>query len=391
MLFKICGFAFALSAAFSCHGSDPFNVKEGNELTLGVRAEYGVDDNLLYSDENKLQESFLKVVPTANIQTQFEQHLIQLNASTEHVRYQDDSDNNHSNVSVEPSYQYRFSAKQGIYVQGKYNDMFQARGTGLTLGEPLSVEVGDNKVSSGIESGYFYGQKSSTAKLKVAFGYEQERYQTRRYLTRVFDSESTFINPSFDYLVGGGSYFASDITLERIEFKNNPLQNRDKYVGLMGFKWQSTNITDVAILVGYQEIQFKDSILANDSAFKWRINVNWNPLEDVKLRLSSERDFALASRLQDSYRLVDNHRLALSKKWNDYVNLLAELSFSQEEIIASTFNEKEDYLGAIIEVQYLRNHWLSFYLRYQLEILAASGERYDYHKNSLLLGINVTL
>ena len=378
-------------AALHCHANDPFNVKEGNELTVSISTEVGKDDNSLYSDENKLRESFLKLVPTAYMQTQFERHLITINAEAEHVRYQKQTDNNHSNISVKPSYQYRFTPNQGVYLQGQYQDQFQERGTGLTLGEPLSIDVGDSLTFTALESGFIYGSKSSIAKLKLAAGFQEQRYQTRRDETRLFDSQSTYLNPTFDYLVGGGSYFASDIKLERIEFKHNVLQSRDKYVGLLGFKWQSTNITELAMLVGYQEINFEQSTLDNDSALKWRFNVNWNPLEGFHLRLSSERDFALANRLQDSYRLVDHHRLALSKKWNDYVNVLAGLTFSQEEVIGSTFIEKEDYFRAMIELQYLRNTWLSFYFRWQADTLEASVDRYDYQKNSLLFGINVTL
>lgn len=380
--------SFITVAGFAQTGG---NTKAGNELTFTLNSELGVIDNFFYEEHNTDQVSFLKILPKISIQTQFERHLIQLLTESEHVTFNGFSQDNYSDFSIKPSYLYKFAPKQTFFVNGLIKEQYELRGTGLSLGEADSLTVGDTLQSHYLHGGFLYGSHDSVAKMAIKIGQENSRYRTRRNLTRLLDRESVFINPSFDYLIGGGSYFSTEIKAEHISYKRNEGLSKNKYIGLVGFKWQPSIITDLTLLLGYQEIQFEQSVLPNDSAIKWRINLGWKPLVDLDFTLLSERDFSEANKLQDSYRLVDNTILGVRKRWDNYIEVKANVGYSSEDVISPSKLTTEDYLTTTISMNYQRNSWLSFYFTYDFKGLDASVSGLNYQRNSLSLGFNVTL
>lgn len=362
-----------------------------NEMVFTIHSEVGAVDNFLYDNNNTEHTSFFKLLPTITIKTEFEHHLVQLLAESEHVSFQAFSQDNYSNFNIAPSYQFKPAINQTFFVNTRFSEQYEARGTGLSLGNARALWVGDTKQTAELQGGFLYGREDSVAKLRFVIGQNTNRYKTRRDVTRILDRNSVYINPSFDYLIGGGSYFTSEIKAERVSYKHNEALSKNKYVGLLGFKWQPSTITDLALLLGYQEIQFEQSALANDSAIKWRVNLGWKPLEDLSFTLMSERDFAEANKLQDSYRLVDNLVVGVHKKWHDYLAINARVGFNSQDVVSPMQLTTEDYLTTNIAIHYQRNSWLSFYFTYDFKGLDASISSLDYQRNSLSIGFNATL
>lgn len=382
---------FLSLTAVSSAAQSVVNTKVGNELTFALQSEVGVIDNFFYENSSTEQANFIKLRPKLKIQTQFNRHLVQLMAESEHASFQKFSQDNYSNFIISPSYQYKLATNQTMFVNALLKEQYEARGTGLSLGNAHLLLVGDTKQNSYVNGGFLYGSQNSVAKLSVTLGQENSRYTTRRDITKLLDKQSVFINPSFDYLIGGSSYFSTEIKAEHISYKRNEALSKNKYVGLVGFKWQPSNITDLTLLLGYQEIQFEQSVLANDSAIKWRVNLGWQPLDNLDFSLMSERDFSEANKLQDSYRLVDNTILGVRKRWDDYIEVKASVGYSSEDVISSSNLSTEDYLTTTISMNYQRNSWLSFYFTYDFKGLDASVSGLNYQRNSLSLGFNVTL
>lgn len=367
------------------------NTQSGNELTFALQSEVGVIDNFFYEKGSTEQVNFIKLQPKLKIQTQFERHLIQLLSESEHLSFQKFSQDNYSNFSIAPSYQFKLATNQTLFVNALVRERHEARGTGLTLGNAQALSVGDTKRNSNIHGGFLYGSKNSVAKLSLTLGQEHSSYTTRRESTKLLDKESIFINPSFDYLIGGASYFSTELKVEQISYKRNEALSKNKYVGLAGFKWKPSTITDLTLLLGYQEIQFEQSALANDSAIKWRVNLGWQPLDGLAFTLLSERDFSEANKLQDSYRLVDNTVLSIRKRWNDHFDIKSSFGYSSEEVISKSGIATENYLTTQVSMSYQSNSWLSLYLTYDFKGLDASITDLEYQRNSLSLGFSVTL
>lgn len=368
-----------------------FDLQKGNILRAKVSTEFGYTDNFLSEAEDLKETSFLLLRPTLFLQTEFEHSLLQINLDTKHYKYQNFSSDDHSNFTITPKYHYKFDTNKSVYFSGEMRNEFEVRGTGLSRGEAELLKTADEKNTYLGKLGFLYGHAESVAKLNFEMGIDNSRFSTRREQTSLVDGKEFFANNSFDYLFSDNSYITTDLNYKIIEFKNNPLLDKVKYVGLVGFKWTSTEITQFDFLVGYQKINFDNSILQNDSAFKWRVDVNWRPTLLTHLRVFSERDFEETNQLSNSYRVVDSYNLTINSSITDFFNASVDIGYRQEDIFFETDKNNENYFLAKLTLNYQRNDWLSLFLSYSYNQVDSNIVNNNSTVNGISVGFSATI
>lgn len=370
---------------------DEFNTASGNLFNLSLHTEIGQIDNFLFANQNKQNTTFIVLSPSLALQTQFDNQLFNLEFESEHVKYQDFSQDDHTNFTLAPSYQYKIAANKAFFIKTTLANIYENRGTGLTLGNANLLSKGDTRETTNFTTGYLYGSQDSVAKLSAELGQFNHQYKTRRGNTYFLDQQKHYANISFDYLLSGQSYLATNITYQDINFEHNNVLNKKKYTALAGVKWQTTEISQLTILLGYQQIKFAQPAFNDDDGFKWRFDWQWHPIYSTKVAISTERDFQEANRLSNSYRIVDNFDINITTELSEYLKVIAMLGNKREKVIYQQSDEEERYLFSQFQVQYQRNEWLSFYLKYQYYDLDASQIVLDYQRNSISIGFDVTL
>ena len=373
------------------NGQNVVQYQVGNHFDMSVMTEFGITDNFLYEKSNEQSTSFWQVAPRLYLQTQTDNQLFSINTQFNHFKFSKFSQDDHSNVKIEPRYLLKFSEDKTLFIKGKLHSHYEYRGTGLSLGDAESLNQGDEKENSNFSAGYVYGVTESVAKLQFEAGLQSNKYNSRRDITRLLDQEERYIKLSFDYLFGSGSYLATNFIYQTIEFEHQPEQDKTKSTALLGIKWNKSTITQFNMLLGYQEIVFNNSQIADDDGFKWRIDANWHPVDSMLITMKSERSFDEANRLSNSYRLADSHSIKIHKQFSDFIDFSADMIFNQEQIIYTDNETTENYLTGILQVDYNPNDWLSVYLRYHYSDLDASELNLGYEKNSLLIGFSVNI
>lgn len=377
--------------SFSTIAQDEFNTDSGNFFKLSLNTEVGQIDNFLYQSQHEQQIAYLALSPTIEIQTQFDRQLFSLDFNSQHKKYQDFSIDDHTNYTLSPSYQYKLDDNKGLFINASLANVYENRGTGLTLGNATTLNKGDELEMSNFSGGYLFGSKDSVAKLTVEVGQHNQKYNTRRDKTYLLDQQKSFADVAFDYLLSGQSYLASNISVEKRVSKYNSLLDKEKYTALVGVKWQTTEISQLALLVGYQQIKFDNSVFSDDDGFKWRFDWRWHPIYSTKLTLSTERDFEEANRLSNSYRVVDNYNMNVTSELTEFFNVSALIGSKKERIIFQQAEETENYVFTQIQVNYQSSEWISFYVKYEYNDLDTSKMNFNYQRNSISLGFNVTI
>jgi hypothetical protein len=396
MKIKYCNHSFVivlfiLFNSLIASANDEFNTESGNYFYLSLNAEVGKIENFLFADKNEQDTAYLDLSPTLNLQTQFQRQLFNLDFESKHRKFQNFSKDDYTDYTLSPRYQYKLSDNKALYINTSLSNLYEMRGTGLTLGNGTALSKGDELERSTISGGYLFGSKDSVAKFKVNAGHYTSKYQTRRDTTYRLDQQMNFVDLSFDYLLSGESYLATNIGVDKINFKYNPLLDKEKYIALVGVKWQTTEISQVALLLGYQQIKFNESSFANDDGFKWRFDFNWHPIYSTRVAFKTERDFEEANRLSDSYRVVDYYNIKITSRFTDFFEAVAVIGSNREEIIYQNSKEVENYLFSNFQLNYQRNEWLSFYVKYDFYDLDSSDIQLNYQRNSISLGFNVSI
>ena len=376
--------------ASGCYSAFVFAEAE-NKLDLSVEAEAGYIDNFLYQVTDEESTAFYNLSSLLAFESKRRQSLFNVNAKVNSYVFQDFKDDNHTDFSFMPEYQFKFAQNQRLYMSAHWRNSYVYRGTGLSLGEAISQKEGDEKEDVGAKLGFEYGNADSQARLNVALSYNEGEFSTRRDQTNILDSEIIDLTSSFDYLLSGKTYMAFDADYRKVDYPNNPLNNRDSFTGLVGVKWQTTVISELSFLIGYQNLKFENNAAQDDDAFKWRFDYTWRPSDFTKVHILSDRKFEESNRLTNSYRLGETYQMDVSHAFTDHINIFAAISFNNEDFITPENKQEENYIGAELALNYRRNEWVSFSLNYQYKSLNANYADIDYLYNSLSLGVKVSL
>ncbi len=391
LLFPLATLGLILLTSFPLQAQTNFALEAGNKFTAKLLAEYGQISNFLNKNDGEESTNFIKVEPSVFIQTQLSRHLLQIEANVSHYQFNDFSEDDHSNLFFKPNYYFKIDHNKTLFADIKLQEEYEYRGTALSLGDASSISTGDNKKTVAANIGYLYGQIDSVAKLRLSIGQEDFRYKTRRTQNQLLDRVDNNAAASVDYLLSGKTYFTVDLDYIQAKFKNNKALNNDEYSVLVGMKWQSTAATQVEALVGYQALAFEDDSFASDSAFKWRVDLNWQPTLFNKVNINTQRNYETTNRIEESYRVVDSTNLQVTHQFTDYFQTSAAIGYRQEKIIYIAKTDKENYLYSEIKLNYQRNDWLNVFAGFVFTELEANVERLNYQGHSLSLGFSVII
>ena len=387
LVIPIVGFGSCIIA----HAQTDFSFESGNQLKTQLSAEYGQISNFLNKSDNKKSTGYFKLEPSVFLQTQMSRHLIQLNGKISHYKFADFSEDDHSDLLLEPKYFFKLDSNKTLFTEIKWAEAYESRGTGLSLGDAESLTTGDDKKTVSTNFGYLYGQEGSVAKLKLSIGQKDFRYKTRREKNQLLDRKDIIAKAAFDYLLSGKTYFAIDLDYTQSDFKHNSALNKNKYAALIGVKWQSTAITQLQALVGYHELNFDDKSLAKDNGFKWRADLDWRPTDFIRVNINTLRDFETVNRIADSYRVVDSTNLQVSNQFTELFKASAAIGYREEEIVYPEKTDNEDYFYSEVTLKYQRNEWLTIFAGFTFKELDASVDRINYQSHSLSLGFSVII
>lgn len=376
------------SAVSNLDGEFPFS--EGNFLSSEIKPEFGNIDNFLRSDDNKQTTNFLKISPQLFIQTQGSGSLFQFQATANYFTFDEFSSDDHYDFSVLSKFHLRFAESQKIFLSGFIADDYEYRGTGLSLGEPNAIEEGDTRRNGFVNAGYLYGHQDSLARAKFLIGYRDFSYLTREQITNSLAYSSNYFQGDFDYLITGKTYFSTKVQYEDLSYDLNADLERKQYLALAGVKWESTELTQLHLLLGYEKAIFTNQIFKENDRFAWQVKLLWNPINRIRL------DFTSGSEINDSYKIDQSisysnyYDIGLDYDFNDELVFNVNSRIVNSDIIYEDSTIKEEHLEITIGVEYQWQHWLSAYTKYNYNTFNSTGLVHDYDLQAFSVGLVVT-
>ena len=366
-----------------------FSFSEGNLLQTKIKADFGQIDNFLHSNENQQKTNFIELSPELFLQTQSDGSLFQLQTTASYLTFDEFSSDDHYNFSVLSKYHLRFTESQKIFLTGFIADNYEYRGSGLSLGRPNSLTEGDTKRDQFFNVGYLYGNQDSLARVNVLAGYRDFAYLTRKNITKRLSYTSTYLQGNFDYLVSGKTYFSTKIQAEDFSYDLNADLERKQYLALAGVKWQSTELTQLQVLLGYEKTRFTNKNFEGNNRFAWQINMLWNPLQRIRFSFKSGSEIKDSDRLVKSVSFASYYGLGLSYDFTE--SLLFNLSGKvvDEDIVSIDNKIKEQHFETTIGLQYQWRHWLSVFAQYKLDNFDSTININSYDLQVTSLGVVV--
>jgi len=367
-----------------------FSFTEGNLLSSSIETSLTQTDNFLRSQDNNQTITTGELSPELFIQKQSAGSLFQLQAAGKYQANSNFSQDNHLDYSLLSKFHLRFAQSQKVFVTGFITDKYEARGTGLSLGDADSLVEGDSKRNKFFNVGYLYGHEDSQARAKFIAGYRDFGYQTRKSVTQHLSYSSQYFQGNFDYLMSGKTYFSTKIEYEDFSYRNNDELERQQYQALAGVKWRSTELTQLHLLFGYEKTFFANNAFAEEDRFAWQVNFLWSPLERLRLNVNSGTSIKDSYKITQSINFADSYGLTVSYDVNERLTLQFSGKLVHEDVVATDNTTSEDHIENSLGMQYQWQHWLSVFARYQYDSFDADIVTNNYDVQALSTGVVIT-
>lgn len=367
-----------------------FSFSEGNLLLSQIKTDFGQINNFLHSDDDKQATNYLEVAPELFIQTQGDGRLFQLQAQASYFTFNKFSNDEHYDFSLLSKFHLRLAESQKVFLTGFITDQYEYRGTGLSLGTPDTLNEGDSKRNEYLNIGYLYGHQDSLARAKILVGYRDFAYLTRKNITKQLAYSSNYLQGNFDYLITGKTYFSTKMQFENFSYDGNIDLERKQYLALAGVKWQSSELTQLHLLFGYEKAIFDNETFKDKNRFAWQINVLWNPVEYVRLNFTSGSEIKDSNKIVKSVNFANYYGVNLSYDFNDRVSLNVNGKVMNEDVAGLENKLKEDHFKSTMRLQYQWRHWLTVFVQYKYDSFDSTQGSNDYDLQTTSLGIVAT-
>lgn len=374
-----------------CAFSSTVLAESDNNVALNVASEAGYIDNFLYQSSQEQTTAYFTLSSDLAFSSKSQQSAFDFDASIASHFFDKFSDDDHSDFSISPKYQFKLSQNQRLHISALWLNSYTYRGTGLSLGQAEDLSKGDVKENQGAGIGYEYGTLESQGKLNFDVTYSESAFTTRRTDTKRLDTEILNIKSSFDYLLSGKTFLAFDVDYKKTQYPNDPIINRDSLAGLVGVKWYTTVISELNLLVGYQQLKFEDKRLNADHAFKWRFDYIWRPSDFSEVHIRSNRHFDESYRLLSRYRLSQSHQIDIKHAFTGNWHALITVGLNNEKFISPETTETEDYIFSTLSLDFQHSERVSLQLSYHYKSLEAKADNIDYLHNRLALNIKIRI
>lgn len=363
-----------------------FSFIEGNSFDISVSAELGYVDNFLNLSKDEESTGYTKLSPRTFLQVHDDKHLLQIAADAQSFSFDKFDEDNHSLLDFKGKYFYKLTRLHTLFGSAALSERFEYRGTGISKGQPTLFNSGNEYEDSLINVGYRFGSFDSVSKASLLIGQTEREYQTEKAITKVLDTTSEFAHISLDYLISSKTYISMSLEFEDVEYKFANEQSRSQKALLAGIKWESSELSYLTLLLGYEALKFDESTLSDSDIFKWRASYDWQPIDRLNIKFSSGRATDKSTTLTSNYVIKDNYGFTGIYNVSELTKLSVDFNYIDEEINFVDRSVSEKYISLRSQIGYKMNDWMTFYIKGMVENKSSDFSSYEYDKTLFSLG-----
>ncbi len=340
--------------AHAIKGGEPSSViLDGGVFYPSIGIALTHDDNIFRTATNKKSSTLLVLTPTARLEYDAgEATQVAFEVDMERGVYFSSSDDNYLDVDLVGEAAYLPTERLTLYGRLGYKRGHEARGTGTSAGNPLTITEPDRFHLWSGEARVSYG----IGEQKLEFGYvhENRKYDNNRANTVFQDRKSDAVSAGLSMKVAPNTAMTLDLDLQKINYDVAALDSTELR-GLVGVRWEATYQTAGFAKVGWQKKNMSSAALNDASGASWELGVDWKPLSYSSFQLSTSRDFGESDGV-GSYQDTRNLGLAWSHDWTDVLGTRLSLDTSSIKYGGNTRKDKNRSWG--VNVEYRARPWL---------------------------------
>ncbi|REL30997.1 outer membrane beta-barrel protein [Thalassotalea euphylliae] len=356
-----------------------FPFVEGNQFDIELGLETVHIDNFLNQKQDKQSTTSYTLSALGFAQFHDDDYLLQSYANIDTKTFDDFEEDDHTDLALLGKYFYRLMPAHRLFISSSFDKRYEYRGTGLSRGIANTFSKGDSKENTLVNLGYQIGNLNSVSRFNAIIGSEQSEYSTRRAVTNIYDYQRLFTQLDLDYLITGKSYLAFDLGFNDFAYDNNSVSDRTEARALVGAKWTPNQASSLAILLGYQAVDF-ENLDRKEQDFAWQGSYDWRPTERLRLSLITARQSEVENEQESEAKITDTYQASLIYLFNERWQFNTLVQFERKDTLLRDASRLDKELELSSSVSYQLNSSFTIVGRYQYIESNSDFSPFDYER-----------
>ena len=356
-------------------------------IAVGTR----YDDNLfLDQNANKVADARYSIAPNFVFQSNLPQHMFNLTADAEAVKYQNHSNFDHNNGGTTGDLRIDIDAADSLRVR------LSSRLGHDTNFLPVGPEIGAEAMpiwSNYATVGYTH-DAGRTAFVTAVDWQRFNYYDTRTYNGGLLDNsadDNTIMgglgyvsyrwSPGYRGYVGG-RYDRQVPLTDRATFGSN-----SKYSGEIGLEYEWDRILKFNFAGGYQSLVFDNSDTRNVGTFTFSGGVQWQPTQRITVNAVGSREIQRTK--QDPNGIITD-RVRTRLQYDIFHNIVGTLDVTLERDAYNGSDRLDTKFDGTTSLDYWLNENLALTLSYEHTDRVSNESQFDYTDNRVMATLTVS-
>ncbi|KGJ94204.1 hypothetical protein ND16A_1410 [Thalassotalea sp. ND16A] len=392
------------ATAFS-HALEPETFKlSGINVTPQISISQGYSDNLLHGEDRKEHTVYNVLAPKVTISQVKNLNFYQLDYGFSYKNNAASGSDNYTNHQLTTKAFFDLATRHRILFSADYLKDHEERGQGYSIGFAEVLQQPTANETLNLESLYTFGAKTAQANIDVVASYQQVRWQGLHLDDLNLPDDSDDIdysaNREYDQSSVGARLHYKTGAFTKVTFRANvtkvtynqpregeyPLDSKT-IDGFVGFEWQGSALTTGYVRLGYENRNFDQQALSDESGLRWQVGVLWRPLTYSNFDFSSSKNVS-ESKGQGTYIKNTNYTATWHHQWLDRIATNLAYSLNQDEYGGSLREDDNYVFNAGIEYQMRRN--LECVISLTSIDRSSNFEQLEYNENQLTFTLNAS-
>jgi len=393
-LLPVLSIALLYSADISAQQFDPapYGLTDRISVIPLVSANLRYDDNIYDSEFDTTSSAIFLITPSVEFVTDdgINRYAGSYNL-TSGIYDHDDNDNFVDHILALSAHT-EFNAKQRMDLDFSFNNLHEARGTGLTESNATVFDEVLKYNEYNLRGYYQFGGLTSMMRVGGGSEYLYKSYQNFTEYTKFNNlNELTFFVDA-DYQLGSVTFLTLDLSHTNIRYAHLAQgdissDNHDSRL-LFGMKWEGLGKTTGTMKVGYQYKNFDSGEREDGATNMIDFGVTWKPVEYSSFTAHLKRTAEETDTVGDYIETLGGS-MGWHHNWREGINSEVQYLYSNENYIGA--DREDDSNGLFISLSYDVRRWVSISVGYEFTKKDSNVSNISYDKNIFNLGITGAL
>jgi hypothetical protein len=366
----------------------------GFDLIPNVDITHAFDDNITRVGTGEIDSWKRILSPEAILRNNFGTNTLQFGYKLERGDFFSSSQDNYTDHFLSALLDYEFNSRHRATTNFQYADGHDDRGTSFSTGSSNTLATPDRytQLDGGIL--YSYGALTAGSRIDLNFDYSDLDYDGIEDSFLARDRKNLTVGGNFYYQIAPATelvvdYSRNDVTYDFTAVGNETLDSTNSSL-LVGVKWASTAATSGFAKFGYQEKDFDSAEREKFDGFDWAIGISWQPIERSTVEFSTQNN-TNETNGEGNFIKQKSYNASWSHVWLDRVSSRMSVSLLSDVYEQSVTLREDDLTQLNMSINYQLKRWLSLEAAYLYDERDSNVATIDYDRNSLSLGVNITL